>query len=265
MSGSLVTILIMVAWAIISAIAQSQNKKKNPKTPVPRPPQQRPGQGQAKGTAGQPQAGPIAQGRSRLDELTARRKAQLDQLRQQRGAGGGGSGGRISPTPMEPQPVQSSHPPRKERTIEVVPLGRQAAPVTPERHSIKVVPATREGLHASREQERNTRAAARDSRREVVERPAKPAPKPKRSAARIVAPVDTPAAATPIAATAADAFAIAPMPQPTAAPYSMSRAAPLTSGEAIRVRLKDRQLLRELVVMKEVFDPPIAMREKHLA
>jgi hypothetical protein len=258
MTGSLIPILIMVAWAIITAVAQAQNKKKNAKPPIPRPPQQ----GVGRVPAGQPKSGPIAQGRSKLDQLTARRKAQLDQLRRQREGGGSGS------TPIEVQPMQTPYPKREQKTIEIVPLGRQTSPVTPERRTIKVVQATREGLHASREREVEQRAAARDSRREVVERPAKPAIKRKQVVRAVAAPPSSapltePSGAPPTRST--DAFAIAPMPQPDLTPYRMSRSAPLTSGEAIRMRLKDRQLLRDLVVMKEIFDPPVAIREKHLA
>jgi len=267
MSGGIITIIVMIAWGIISAVAQQQaqkQKSKQKRTPSP-PPSGTGRTASTPPTGGQVQvsAQPAAPRRSRLEELTERRKAQLEELRRRRqgGASGGSSqvtietpGPVTAPNPVPPPEVVAP-PARRRGEIERLAPMREME-VAPTKDKIEIVEATRESLQANRARSSREREQLRDRAtrpRDVVrafeqptdERTALAHRERRRRRAADIEKKDVPIEALASVGSAA--------PQ-------LDLAKPATSANALKSRLRDRHMLRELIVLREVLDPPVGLR-----
>jgi hypothetical protein len=254
-----IAILIIVVWQIVSAIISHAQEQKRRQAEAearraragggsgPTSTKLSPGQlQQGSSTAGGPVVGTP---QSKLDELAARRQQQLEELRRRRESGrqtapSGGSTAsaparRTSQWEAESQlrtGQQQGGPGRPSRTTQAIPSGS----------SRRMSPGEKQRL--IHEQQR----AARQQQEETRLREVQKLERRRREEAEVPGAY----AAGEIGVEAArrserDAYLLAVVAAPDQ---------PITS-EHIQQNLHHRAALRQLIVMKEILDPPVSMRE----
>ncbi len=252
----LIPVLIAIAYAIIQAVAASRAKKERearlrrqgasrdiPTVAGPSPatlqtstsPTVRPPRSQS--------PMPVAAS-SRLDELAARRKAQLEQLRQRQQSKQRSRGAPVRPSsPQTAPPTRPTSRTRVRPDIEEVKASREGLRAN-QAHSQQVRVAQEERVHeARRGAETGERAAVR---RAAAER------------ARRAAGARAREAASPEWATTPAALAPA---APTAAADTVKRS-PAAAATSNRIRdvLINPASIRQVIVLKEILDPPVSVR-----
>lgn len=238
----IILVLLGVGWAI-QAIAQAVAKKQEQERlrqvaeERRRAAQSHSGSGATTSrTSAQPSSPQLSTRPTSREELAARRQAQLEELRKRRLAQSRGQSTQVRTTPQQrPQPAARSQP---------VPVRRQSStaavpPQQPPSLQPESVPKrTQRPSQILKKKEEFTRLA--EARRRQAEEE-KRRSRAKRSKRLRQKPID-------------EQRLVAP------SPLGPSAAAPDTLQ--LRSKLRQPRMLRELFVMKELLDPPVALREE---
>jgi hypothetical protein len=262
MNGILYPIIIAIVWAIIQAVATARAKKQREER-LRQQAQMRQTAAESMSTSatttGQPASmvrPPVSQSQvpvaasSRLDELAARRKAQLDQLRrrQQQQQRGGPGAGRVQVGAAAPTRPMAS---QKPRTV---------ASARPEPHRIEEMQASREGVQADRDQARKRREAEHDAQVQAVRETAAR----EDAEARAVASRRKAAAKARSVAEKAEAdLALAGAQAGTRLSAERVRDAVArhpASADRFRQLLRNPASVREVMILREVLDSPVSSR-----
>lgn len=232
----LILFTLFVVWQVLTAILNQINANKQQQRAEELAKQRR----EAAGTT--TAEGDGAGGKSRIDDLAARRKAQLEELRRRREAGrsaqpttqarvGGPATGTAGSTGVA-APTAS-----RDRAIRIEPVGRERKP---DPWQARKQEAQRRERDAKREQAQRpqVRAAQQSQQQQLAAR--------ERMAQQQRAAMQAAAQAEKAAATEAASI-------------------PATSiAHAIRRRFSDPQQLREAFILKELLDPPVSIRSDQL-
>ena len=224
--------IIFIVSQIIRAIMQAKDRLQKDKASATGT---TPSQATSRATATSPQARPsapaTASATSRAEQLAMRRKAQLEELRRRRAGGGASSPSpatvvRAGSSPVAPAASGRSMPPSG--SIALAPTRLQ-----PDRS--RAIAARQRKLE---HQQAHAKQEARARQREALEQ----------KQARALAQAREREAALRREPDAAD-----PHLRRTSKTSSLAR--------ATRARLRNRTTLRELIVLRELLDPPLAMRK----
>ena len=194
-----------------------------------------PGWGQPGGPAN-PLPSPVRTGRP-VDDLVARRQQQLEQLRLRREAGR--QGARSAPTRSDTPPVQRTEAPRRQNLEPGLEAEQQRR--LREQAEARRVREANEARRREDEKHRREKKAGRAQERPEQSKRAAPSPDP-----RVVAKSDR---TSPVGQT-----------RPTAPTV---RTASSQNVGVLRSRLHDPNTIRDLFILKEMIDPPVALRTGH--
>lgn len=250
-----ILVMVMIVWQVINGIIESAAKRKEQERlrqlskrratgAEGGPPRQTGGPQQARMRS--ESAAPASQRtRSRAEELAARRQAQLEELRKRRAGQGrapkSATAGRTQVRIGQPGGPASGRPGSigspQQRPGELI---GQGADFEAQRRAREAERRRREQLEARRREEARAAEQAEARRKALAEARAKASREAfhRRAEAGVVQLRGKPSVARP------ERGAGAPV-QPS----------------AVKRRLKDRAMLRELFVMKELIDPPVALRD----
>jgi hypothetical protein len=238
-----IVIIVIILWQVIASAVQNAAKKQQQRQMAEEAQQRRSraatqtGSGPRLATSTRaptrPGGAPVGlPTQTRKDDLAARRQAQLEELRRRRSQGASPAPTiRTAPTTMgqpgtQPVPVPTRQP-------DIV-----AGPTRTQRTELAKARAAEERTRRRRET-RKQRKSAQTQRAAAVEPVAVPAEAPAPRRPRVETPVEPDA-------------------------YETQRSRTSERAAALVARLGDRDTLRDLFVLKEILDQPVALRPKRV-